>query len=427
MKLKENQLNQKKAECLHAVGNALVLRVPTMLALVMAITCTISGEGFRNPPPSSFGLGRSGGRIAQVDDSSAVTHNPANLSDVHNFEFQLTPSAVYIDVDYESASKGKVSTIHPWKLLPNAFASYEVLPNKLAVGVGVTVPYGLANEWDSSTSSPLRYSAPYYTELKTINLNPSAALRINDKISIGAGLDVMYSELVFKQYLSPAFPDFKFKAKGSGFGFSGNAGITFNLTERQRIALTVRAPMNVDYDGHLNFQNEPVSGANSRTGFGSQIRYPTIVTIGYGINLTETIRLESDLEWVQFSRFKNLPVSVGSNPYLGSMSIPQNWHDTFTAGIGGDWRFAPNWVLRAGYQFYLTPVPDSTFSPTIPDANQNVVTVGVGYKYKSHSLELAYGLDFYDTRDIRNDVNPAFNGTYKMNVHLFSAAYRLAF
>jgi long-chain fatty acid transport protein len=423
-----HQSGQRTPICHSVWGQSItVFALHAVLACLVIAPFQVLGEGFRNPPPSSFGLGRAGGRIAQVDDSAAVNSNPANLVDVHGLELQLTPSVVYIDVDYTSPANGKVSTVHPWKLLPNAYGSYEILPNRLTVGVGLTVPYGLANEWDSSTSSPLRYSAPYYTELKTINLNPSAALRINDKLSIGAGLDVMYSELVFKQFLSPFFPGFNFKAKGTGFGFSGNAGITFNLTDHQRIALTVRAPMNVDYDGHLDFSNEPFTGGSSRTDFGSQIRYPTIVSVGYGISLTETIRLESDVEWLQFSRFKNLPVTVGSNPYLSSLTIPQNWRDTFTAGIAGDWRFAPNWILRAGYQFYLTPVPDSTFSPTIPDANQNVLTIGVGYKHKGHSLEFAYGLDFYDQRDIKNDVNPAFNGTYKFNVHLFSAAYRLAF
>ena len=114
----------------------------------------------------------------------------------------------------------------------------------------------------------------------------------------------------------------------------------------------------------------------------------------------------------------------------GTVSCPRGTWGTAGATpgtAGGDWRFATNWVLRAGYQFYQTPVPDSTFSPTIPDANQNVFTIGLGYHHKRHSFEFAYGADFYGKRDITNDQNPAFNGTYQITVHLFSLAYRLGF
>ena len=84
-------------------------------------------------------------------------------------------------------------------------------------------------------------------------------------------------------------------------------------------------------------------------------------------------------------------------------------------------------MARAGYQFYESPVPDETFSPTIPDGNQNVLTVALRYSYKRHSLEFAYGADFYDRRRITNDQNPAFNGTYDITVHLFAFNYRFSF
>jgi long-chain fatty acid transport protein len=72
-------------------------------------------------------------------------------------------------------------------------------------------------------------------------------------------------------------------------------------------------------------------------------------------------------------------------------------------------------------------VPDSTFSPTIPDANQNVLTMGLGYQVKNISLEFAYGLDFYNDRNISSSVNSTAPGKYTFNVHLFSLAFRYTF
>jgi long-chain fatty acid transport protein len=227
-------------------------------------------------------------------------------------------------------------------------------------------------------------------------------------------------------------PDGPLEVKGSGFSYGGNVGLTLNLTEHQRVAVTYRSAMTAHPTGDLTLDNiTPTAaflGATSRSDMSTRIAYPSVVALGYGIALTDSIRIEVDGEWVQFSRFKDLTFGVGNNAFLlPTTTIPQNWRDTFTVGIGGDWRFSPNWVVRAGYQFYQSPVPDSTFSPTIPDADQNVITVGLGYKYKHHSLEGAYGLDFYNTRNITTAQNPAYNGKYEVTVHLFSLSYRYSF
>jgi long-chain fatty acid transport protein len=212
----------------------------------------------------------------------------------------------------------------------------------------------------------------------------------------------------------------------------GNVGLTWLITDSQRLAVTYRSPITVQYDGDFTVDNiTPTAsflGATPRSDLSTKIGFPAVVAAGYGIKLSDTVRVEADFEWIQFSRFKSLDLGVGNNAFLlPSTSIPQNWKDTFTAGVSADWHFAPNWVLRGGYQFYQSPVPDSTFSPTIPDADQNVITVGLGYIYGHHSFEAAYGADFYNSRHITNNQNPALNGNYDITVHLFSVAYRYTF
>ncbi|MBM3823220.1 MAG: hypothetical protein FJ404_10100 [Verrucomicrobia bacterium] len=135
-----------------------------------------------------------------------------------------------------------------------------------------------------------------------------------------------------------------------------------------------------------------------------------------------------DFEWIQFSQFDELNLELGANGALfPSTRIPQDWHNTFTAGIGGDWAVCPHFTLRASYQFYKSPVPDGAFSPTIPDAHQQVFTVGGTFHFGRQELGLAYGGIFYEDRDITAAMNPAFNGRYQVQVHLASASYRFRF
>jgi len=423
----------------NSAGGKLLLRFACLLGVLGSLPA--GAEGFRNPPPGTFDLGRAGGRIAQVDDASAVQQNPANITDLLNPEFQFTPSIVYIHINYRSPSGDETATTkHPWKLLPNLFATMPLCDGKLALGVGVTVPYGLANEWSKQTSAfdrpagAWRYQSPFLADLKTINFNPTIGLKVNDHLSLGAGLDVMWSELALEQFYpwfastgNLASPDGRVDVEADGIGAGANFGATVHVTEHQRLAFTLRTPIRVDYTGHFRVNNVP-GGGKMRDEFDTSIKFPTIIAAGYGIDLTDKIRLESDFEWLEFSNFKSLALKSQTASSLGyPSSIPENWHDTFTAGIAGDWKFTDNWVARLGYQYYESPVPNSTFSPTIPDANQNVVTFGLGYHHGHYALEAAYGLDFYDHRNITNDQNPAFNGKYTIHVHLFSLSYRYSF
>jgi long-chain fatty acid transport protein len=406
-------------------------RAALLAGLALGLAAGAHAEGFRNSTIGAEDLGRSGGRIAQVDDATAIQHNPANLVGVTNAMAEFDPSIIYISADFKAPNGQTARTKDPWKALPNIFISMPLKNDRFVVGLGITMPFGLGNEWNTGSSAfaqpggVLTYAAPHSSKLETFNFNPTLAAKVTDNIWVGAGLDVMWSDLQFSQYLSPLAPGMEAHAEGDGFGYGGNLGLTWKITDKQRLAFAYRSTMTVDYTGSTTFSSAlGVPG----TSFSSKILFPNILSAGYGIDLTDTIRLESDFEWVQFSQFKSLPVNIGPN-FLGvpSQTLPENWHNTFTAGLGGDWRFADHWTLRAGYQYFESPVPNSTFSPTIPDANQNVLTLGVGWQSGHHSLEAAYGLDFYDDRNISGNLVSAYNGKYTFNVHLFSFAYRYAF
>jgi long-chain fatty acid transport protein len=419
--LQANETSGRSAKVRHHCRASLTLGLGAGLALVSGLA---RGEGFRNSPPGAFDLGDAGGRIAGVADSSAVTANPANLVDVGHIEANLTPSIYYFSVKSSFANGQTSTTENPIKLLPNFFASMPLLDGKCALGFGLTVPYGIANEWHSDLGSafkPLGGPAPaaYYTELKTINMSPAFAAKLTDHLQLGLALDVMWSHIRFNQFLAPTLEG---EAAGAGFGYGAHAGLTWLVTDKQRLALTLHAPMTVNYYGDFK-----LNGALTATSaFGTEITYPTSVAVGYGVQVTDKVRLESDVEWLQFSKFNSLPLAIGPNPALPSLTYAEHWKDTFTAGFGADWKVTTNLTLRGGYQYYESPVPDNTFTPSIPDANQNVITMGISYTHKRSTLELGYGLDFYDTRHISNNQNPLLNGTYTFNIHLFSLAFRYA-
>jgi long-chain fatty acid transport protein len=389
-------------------------------------------DGFRNPPGTAAALGKAGNHIVWVDDASAVFYNPANLVDVPSREVQLSALVGYSHADYGGGLLGgPTETERPWALLPSFSLAWPLhekdQKTDLALGLGLHVPYGRQTRWESDGAFPL------FTQMSVVDVSPALAWRISDSVSVGAGLDMYYGRLQFRQLLGPPLlpPGSRAEADADGFAVGGNVGITWRLTPNQRLALTCRSPFDLTFRGEMETANIPPPFAVPSSDLETTFKFPTIVALGYGIKLTETVSVEAKVEWLQFSRNKTLSVDAGQNALLagalGLANAPQNWNDTWTFGIGPEWRFARDWTLRAGYLYLQSPIPDGTFSPMALDVDQSVVSLGLGYQKGRHAVDLAYALGLFHTRRVQGNQNPLFDGTYEFEGHLAALSYTYSF
>lgn len=408
-----------------------------LLAAVLAVPAvhSVVANGFRNPPAGGEELGQIGGKIASVDDASAISQNPANLVSVTNRQVLAAATIVNAEAKFTSPMGGSATTKDDWKFLPDVYGAWPVMGDKLAFGFGITTPFGQSTEW--SKDSILRYTAPYYAEITVVDFTPTVAYRLNDQLSLGAGVDVFWSDFNVKQIYpwsavtrDPAAPDGQAEFSADGEGIGGNVALTWDATKRQRVALTYHSPVTVDYDGSFRVDNIPpaVSMAmpmiTQRSDFSTKIDFPAVAGLGYLFKATDKLKLEADVEWIEFSRYDDLPLNAhNDSPLLQSSSIPQNWKDTWTFGVGADWQLSQKIVLRAGYIYVESPIPDSTLAPTLPDADRHVVSIGIGYKYRGQSLDLAYAHSFFDDRNVQNNINPAYNGKYELTSDLIGVSY----
>lgn len=374
------------------------------VAGVVLAVLLVSGawaDGFRNPPDTAAALGKSGKHIVWVDDASAVFYNPANLVDVPSRQVQASALLGYSHADYTGPS-GRTETERPWGLLPAFSLAWPLAETGLAFGLGSHVPYGRQTHWDSDGPFPI------FSRMSVMDFSPQVAWRVSDSVSIGAGLDIYYGRLQFRQYVPfapPPAPPGKASADADGYAVGANAGITWRITERQRLALTCRSPFDLKFKGDMDvagFPSPPFPPTVPESDLDTTFKFPTIIALGYGIQLTETIRVEANVEWLQYSRNKTMRINGGANdPLVGVLGLsnsPQNWNDTWTFGLGGEWRFAQEWTFRTGYLYLQSPVPDSTFTPLILDVDQSVVSVGLGYEHGRHGIDLAYALGIFEKR-----------------------------
>lgn len=394
------------------------------LGLLCAVVTTGWGNGFRNPPEGAASMGRTGGKIVHVDDPSAVAQNPANLAEFKELRTYSSYTLVYPEVEFEGGDGRRDATTKKDKHIPSFFAAIPLkTEHPLVFGFSMSSPWGQSTVWPEDGA--LRGAVPFRAELMTLNMQPTLATRLGDRLLVAAGVDVMYSELSFRQWLP-------FGARvgldGDGVGIGANAAVTLILTEAQRLALTYRSPMKVDYSGDTKVDGVtgPLAPAS---GFDSEIDFPSMAVLGYGVSFCEKWRLGLDVEWIEFSRFDALPLELGVNSGAGIFppEIPQNWNDVWTYGLGLDYRVNTAWILRAGWVYLETPIPSDTMAPTLTDDDRHVVSVGAGYRMKNgDAIDVAYAYSEYD-RTVSGNGIPAYDGNYQAQIHLFQVSYNYLF
>jgi long-chain fatty acid transport protein len=409
-------------------------KILTILMLA-AMVHGAHADGYRNPPPTAAGIGKSGVNRVFVDDASAISYNPANLTVVEGGSFVLDTTFAKTENtwDFPLNPAGEVDSEDSWVVLPNLYASLPVGDNGVVLGLGVTTPYGQGIEWAAAdVFSPVAPVSLYEAEIKLIDIKPTVAFKLGDRVSVGVGADIYYSELEFDAltgtFPPPVAPPFPpptgtARAEGDDVGFGGSIGVTWQITDRQRAVFTYTSEVELNYDGDLSATGTLLTDSS----FGLEITYPNILAAGYGIELTDDIRIEANVEWLEWSVNKSQSADLGAANnaiFGGSLDIPQDWDDTFTFGVGGDWRLCDHWTLRVGYAFIETPIPDSTITPILPDADRQVLSFGLGYTHDRHSIDVAYSFSFYDDRDTATSPYP---GDYDIDSDLVGLTYSYSF
>ena len=111
----------------------------------------------------------------------------------------------------------------------------------------------------------------------------------------------------------------------------------------------------------------------------------------------------------------------------------------------------PYWevALRGGYAYGQSAVPDTTFTPSVPNANNHTVSAGLGllckgtghflgvipcggkeerwFRPKAIGLDLAFQAQLYETRTVSGNMNPTVDGTYKTTYYIGALNLRVNF
>ena len=167
-----------------------------VIAALAGYSGTVGAAGFALMEQSASGLGNAyAGQSASAADATTVFFNPAGMSFLSGPQVVLGVAAIDVSAKFSNTGSsipnlatntgsqpgGNGGNAGSTIAVPNFFASLP-LGDKLSLGFGVSVPFGLEIEYDDSWIG--RFQG-IKSDLTTINYNLAMAFKVTDTISIG--------------------------------------------------------------------------------------------------------------------------------------------------------------------------------------------------------------------------------------------------
>jgi long-chain fatty acid transport protein len=171
-----------------------------------------------------------GGAFTGVaDDPSAIFYNPAGLVQVKGWQVMTGAAVLHIQSEHTTPSGVKDEMVSHYPVVPYFYISRSKEESPWAFGVGVNSPFGLETNWKDDSFS--KYYATL-SKLLMFNVNPTVAYGINDKISVGGGVDYMDVYSVELNQRVPGASDGYGKFTGDGKVWGYKLGILWKATDK---------------------------------------------------------------------------------------------------------------------------------------------------------------------------------------------------
>ena len=390
---------------------------------------TVSASGFGLIEHSASGQGLSyAGAAANTEDASVMWFNPAGLTEIKGSQaiiggHIISPSAKftnngsYLSVPAlelegsgdDGATIGFVPSLY-WK---GKAGDYDF-------GVGINVPFGQHISYDDEWVG--RYHATE-TNLKTLNINPAIAGKINDELSFGFGLNAQYVNLIMEQQVNLGASigtagDEVLKIEADSWGYGYNFGFLWKPQDATTVGVSYRSTVTQSAKGEIDYPNAiPLDGNIS-----SDVNLPASASLSAS-QVYGKLNLLADATWTKWSDYGSLIIEDADGAEI--TDTRQNFKDSWRLSLGGIYQLNDDMKLRAGVAFDQTPVSNETHrSPRTPDSDRKWVSVGLGYKVSpSMDFDVGYTRIIADKVDVNYTADDTHYlvGSYDASVNVFSA------
>jgi len=393
-----------------------LIRAVTVGMVALAACRSAWALGFRNPDQGARATGQGEAFVAQADDASAIYYNPAGLTQVEGTQFTSGMYLSFPNIRFHPVGGGELSANDDMLMLPHFYAASDLGLPKWRFGLGFNIPFGTAITWGKD--SPISMLVDKST-MAIYNIVPTVAYQINDQLSLGAGLNIYYGDLLTRSVPLFPFPN-ELEFRGDGLAAGATVGLLWKPHWQHSFGVVYRSPFSLNFEGNVHLQGVFGPSAANLT-----MDFPQSVALGYAFRPAKKWKLEVDVEWTNWDTLNAVVLHAPGTLADGTTTL-FDWQDSWYYEFGTEYEINERWQVRAGYIFSENTVPDATFSPYLPDSDRHIFSVGLTFQTPRFVVNATYQYSLSADRTIGGGL-PMLNGEWKSDGHAIMLTSTLRF
>lgn len=404
------------------------LRIASTIVIGLS-GANIHAAGFQLQEQNASGIGNSyAGSGAIAENASTIFFNPAGMTRLPGVNISLGATAIkpsFRFSDEGSTAPGGAPAVGgdggdagSIGVVPNAYISWELTPRWYA-GLGISAPFGLMTDYNEGWRN--RHHSEKFS-IESINVNPSIAYKVNDQLSIGAGVSWMHLNADYRLATAVPLPglgiagDLSTKVKMKGDGWGWNLGLMYQMTPATRIGLSYRSTVKIRANGDTTLTNRsvpgPIYGAGTAAGLipngdydaRTRVTLPDTALLSIVHDLNSQWQLLADLQWTGWSSLQSLDIENSGVP---DKSLTLKFRDTWRVAFGANYKHNAQWTFKGGVAYDQSPIRNSRYRLTsLPDNDRVWLSAGVQYNVSKHTtIDVGYAHMFLQGSSMNNDTD----------------------
>lgn len=397
-----------------------------LAAALLVVPQAAWAAGFANTAHSGTQTGMAGVATGNPDEPSSNFYNPASMAYDDQWNVYLGATTLIPTVDFTTPDGDASYQTESQEFFPPNFNASVPVTDRVSVGLGATFPWGLGIAWPDDWVGKETFRNQ---SLETFNLNPNVAVDIPgaEELSLAGGVQLVRSAL--SQEFAQVLPDeneVDVRLGGYGYGVGATFAAMLRPNEDITVGLNYRSAVPVSYDGAVHF-SEDVEGTPFQhrmidQDVETQITMPNTINAGVGYQLSDALWVGVDVNYMTWRQYDEIEIEFSQQSPEGGQGeteppiiIEGDWTDAAAVRIGGQYEFIDGLVGRMGVAYDMTPIPDDTVGPSLPDNDRYVFAGGLGYTNSGVRADLGYQFVTLPTREVRNG---SVDGDYQMSSHV---------
>lgn len=343
-------------------------------------------------------------RLFAAADSAETTYNtPAGMTRLQSNELTLSGNLIKYLGEFEinqnvtTVNGGAPDSGDP--ILIPAMYYVHVINDDWRAGFSLNIPTGFGSSSEGSWAG--RY---YSTEssLILISANPSVAYRVNNRLSLGAGLGLNYTTSEITSAIAnsdPSLSDGDLDAESDGLGVAIVASTLIELSPQTRVGINYRSEseastepdVEINGTGATPVELDKLKAAIQDLEIASKV--PQQFQFGIYHQLDNQWELTFDAMWVNFSEFGVTEISIVDS----DIDAPDDLYEDFWAFSAGlSFPISPTMTGRAGTLYVQPAISDENRSFSF--ALDRIYGIGAGVQLeRKNGDKIDVNLNLFDS------------------------------